>query len=132
MNNKPVLIAGCFAAALSQASFSAPASRTVPPGALALIRQVHAAAVAHDYAALEKVMIKDFIWSFGGDNDAAQALAAWRENSKYLQQLGRVTGQKCAYEAEYVECPANAGTDYRAGFKASPDGWRMEYFVAGD
>lgn len=47
--------------------------------------------------------------------------------------LYRITGEECAFEAEgLVQCPPNTGMKYRAGFKETPEGWRMVYFVAGD
>ena len=112
---------------------SAVAAPAIPPEAKALIRQVHSSASAKDFAALKPLMAKEFTWSFGGDSDSSQAIAAWRKDPQYLKDLSRVTGLRCAYtDEEYIECPANAGTAFRAGFKRLPEGWRMVYFVAGD
>jgi len=36
------------------------------------------------------------------------------------------------FSSETLECPANAGIGWRAGFQTSPSGWRFAYFVAGD
>ena len=111
----------------------APSKRLVPPQAQSVINKVHAAAAARDFSALNRLMTKDFTWSFGGDGDSSQALAAWREDPTYLKNLHRVTGRKCEYTADnYVECPIGVGTGYRAGFKNAGNGWLMVYFVAGD
>ncbi len=78
-------------------------------------------------------MAKDFLWSFGGDGSASQAIEAWRNDPEYLKNLSRITIMKCSYtKAKCVTCPANAGTGYRAAFKKLPEGWRMISFVAGD
>lgn len=78
-------------------------------------------------------MAKEFLWSFGGDGNASQAIDAWRNDPAYLKNLSRITNLKCKYTNDKrVECPANAGTGYRAVFKQLPDGWRMTSFVNGD
>jgi hypothetical protein len=78
-------------------------------------------------------MIREFQWSFGGDNDAEQALDAWKGDPKYLRNLARVTAQSCRFITRaIIECPAKAAKGYRAGFARTPEGWRMRYFVAGD
>ena len=98
-----------------------------------VIRQVHFAAKRKDFASLEKLMVTEFVWSFGGDGDAKQALEEWRTNPSALGHLYRVTGMKCTvYSKDSIECPRNAGVSYRAGFERMPGGWRMTYFVAGD
>jgi len=33
---------------------------------------------------------------------------------------------------KHVECPANMGASFRAGFKWTDGGWKMVYFVGGD
>ena len=109
------------------------AATPIPEDALATIRAVDSAAARQDFAALEKLMIREFTWSFGGDRDARQALDAWRADPGYLAQLRRVTTAKCAYTTpKIIECPIKAGTGHRAGFERTTDGWRMSYFVAGD
>jgi hypothetical protein len=79
-------------------------------------------------------MMQDFTWSFGGDSSADQAIAEWKKDPNYMRQLGKITQAKCAYRKEdkYVECPARAGTSFRAGFKLSEGRWKMVYFVGGD
>jgi hypothetical protein len=47
--------------------------------------------------------------------------------------IGAILGRDCVKKADQsIECPKNAGTSYRAGFKQTREGWRMIYFVAGD
>jgi hypothetical protein len=112
---------------------SAIAKPVIPVKAKALISKVHVSASRKDFTALEQLMAKEFTWSFGGDGDSSQAIAAWREDPQYLKNLTRVTSLRCAYiDKEYIQCPANAGMAFRAGFKRLPEGWRMVYFVAGD
>ena len=119
--------------ALSLASSSALARPSIPKEGLAFIHQVHQAAIHKDYAALETLMAREFVWSFGGDEDAKQAIAAWRENPEALQVLAKITRSPCAMRPDnLIECPRNPGTDYRAGFKRTQGGWQMVYFVAGD
>jgi hypothetical protein len=76
----------------------------------------------------------DFIWSFGGDSDADQAIAEWKQDDKYLRALDRVlrNGCKPAQDNRQVECPGKGGTSFRAGFEKTPSGWRMSSFVEGD
>jgi hypothetical protein len=112
-----------------------PPAPVVKPETKALIARVHAAAVARDFAALESMMDPNFVSSFGGDGGIADALATWREHPGQLDTLAQVTqsADRCAaYSDETVECPANAGIAWRAGFRTSPAGWRLSYFVAGD
>jgi len=105
----------------------------IPTAAGAVIAAVHRAAAAKDYEGLRRHMVAEFNWSFGGDASAEQAIAEWKKQPDYMRQLARVTKLKCTYlKDRYVECPAGAGTNFRAGFKAVAGQWRMEYFVAGD
>jgi len=106
---------------------------TPPLGALQVIGRVNRAAKQMDYAALRADMIQEFSWSFGGDSSAEQAIAEWKKQPKYMCQLDKITQARCAYQKDgYVECPANAGTSFRAGFKLSEGKWKMVYFVGGD
>lgn len=114
---------------LSMPALAAP----IPIEAQALISKVHAAASKKDTVALKKLMVAEFVWSFGGDGDAEQAIQAWKADKSILKNLYRVTGRDCVRKTDQsIECPKNAGTSYRAGFKQTSDGWRMIYFVAGD
>ena len=86
-----------------------------------------------DYLALRADMIQEFRWSFGGDSSAEQAITEWKKEPGYMRQLSRVTQTRCAYRKDkYVECPANAGTSFRAGFKLNDGQWKMVYFIGGD
>lgn len=121
------------AAVLAFLTSHAPAAALIPEDAQALIRAVGSAAGRQDFAALDKLMVREFTWSFGGDRDARQALDAWRADPRYLAQLSRATAAKCGYVTpKVIECPIKAGTGHRAGFERTTDGWRMSYFVAGD
>ena len=109
------------------------AAEPPPSGALEVIARVNRAARQMDYVALRADMIQEFSWSFGGDSSAEQAIVEWKKQPEYMRQLGRVTKMRCAYRKdEYVECPANAGTSFRAGFKLSEGQWKMVYFIGGD
>lgn len=112
---------------------AAAAGAPIPEDALGAIKAVSAAAARQDFDALDKLMAREFTWSFGGDRDARQALDAWRAKREYLAQLQRVTSGKCEFITKTViECPVKAGTRHRAGFERTKDGWRMTYFMAGD
>ncbi|MDX1915303.1 MAG: hypothetical protein SFU55_06940 [Methylophilus sp.] len=105
----------------------------LPAGAQATITKVHTAAKQKDTQALKKLMVSEFIWSFGGDRDATQAIQAWQADKHALAALAQVTSQPCVkIDQNAIECPHNAHMGYRAGFKKTPNGWRMEYFVEGD
>lgn len=109
------------------------AAQAVPSQAQAVIQQVHRAAKAKDFSALEKLMIQEFLWSFGGDGDAKQAIEAWKANPRALRELHRITGARCAVRRDKsVECPPNAGVSYRARFIETANGWLMVSFVEGD
>ena len=127
-------IAFAFTAVLFGACAFAAANQPIPSEAVTLIERIHSAASAKNYGYLKSVMANDFTWSFGADdNTSSGAIEAWRRNPTYLKRLEHVTSQQCARTPEdYVECPINAGTNYRAGFKRLQNGWRMVYFVAGD
>lgn len=117
---------------LSVLSMSIPAA-PIPKEAQALISKVHVAASKKDTDALKKLMAAEFVWSFGSDGDAEQAIQAWKANMSILKKLYHVTGRDCMEKTDHsIECPKNAGTSYRAGFKQTTEGWRMFYFVEGD
>ena len=114
-------------------SVPARAAAEIPSGALEVIARVSRAARQMDYAALRADMIREFTWSFGGDSSAEQAIAEWKKQPKHMRQLAKVTQARCVYRKDkYVECPANAGASFRAGFKVSEGQWKMVYFVGGD
>lgn len=108
--------------------------RPIPLDAKSVIGSVQVAAKAKDYRALKALMVPKFKWSFGGDSDADQAIKAWKHDQEALRELSRVTWLRCSFitGANTIQCPANAGIYYRAGFTKTAEGWRMSYFVAGD
>jgi hypothetical protein len=115
--------------AFSLSSLAAPISIE----AQSVISKVHTAAKEKDTVTLKKLMVTEFIWSFGGDGNAEQAIQAWKADKSIFKKLYRVTGEGCITKPDHsIECPKNAGTGYRAGFKKTTEGWRMFYFVAGD
>ncbi len=115
--------------ALSTSALAEP----IPKEAQFLISKVHVAASKKDTDTLKKLMVTEFVWSFGGDGDSEQAIQAWKADTSLLKKLYHVTGRDCFEKADHsIECPKNAGTNYRAGFKKTTEGWRMFYFVGGD
>ena len=109
------------------------AAKPLPPGATAVIHAVHTAAGQQRHAALQRLMAPAFMWSFGGDADAQQAIATWKADPKALKALHRATGMPCAALPDGgVECPRQAGRAARARFELTAQGWRMVSFVAGD
>jgi len=108
-------------------------SMGIPPELKSLISQVGEAAKKKDFVALRSAMTQEFIWSFGGDGDADQAIAEWKKYPRYLSDLAAVTKAKCGAEGpDYIQCPMNAGTRFRAGFRLVGGQWKMAYFVGGD
>ena len=123
-----------FAAYAASAAVAVAAAAEPPPsGALEVIARVSHSARHMDYAALRADMVQEFRWSFGGDSSAEQAITEWKKEPGSLRQLCRITQMRCAYRKDkYVECPANAGTSFRAGFKLHDGQWKMVYFIGGD
>ena len=126
------LLSGLLAVVCVAPDCALPADKVIPAPAAALIGKVHRAAAKRNFEVLKNSMADEFVWSFGGDGDTSQALEAWRADPSYLIQLRRVTSARCGVREDLVECPANAGVGYRAGFRKTEGGWRMVYFVAGD
>lgn len=111
------------------------AADRIPKEAVSVIADVHDAAVRKDLGKLRTKMVDEFVWSFGGDGDADQAISNWRDEPDALKALARVTSGPCGPlegAVEIIQCPGNAGIEYRAGFKQTKNGWRMVWFVAGD
>jgi hypothetical protein len=79
-------------------------------------------------------MAVSFRWNFGPEGDIHDAaIRAWRADRKYLRQMARVLRNGCSLASETsITCPGRGGTDFRAGFQYSSDGWKMSYFLAGD
>jgi hypothetical protein len=108
-------------------------SSPIPKEAASLIAQVSGAAQRKDFSALRSMMVQDFTWSFGGDGSAEQALEEWKRRPAMLNKLSKAARSKCGFvSAGVVQCPARAGTSYRAGFKRLDGRWKMVYFVVGD
>jgi len=128
-----IAAAGWLALGLAASGQARSAPAPVPAGALKAIAAVHAAATAKDLPALRALMDpSEFTSSFGGEGGVDEAIALWQQDPALLKELARVSAQPCAIEDEYVECPRGAGTGYRAGFKLTAQGWRMQWFLAGD
>lgn len=108
------------------------ANLTVPKDAQLLVARIHILAKSRDVMAMESNMVNDFVWGFGGDGDSKQAVENWKRNPKLLDQLYLVTGQKCGFDGQTVQCPVNPGIKYRAGFQQTENGWKMIYLVAGN
>lgn len=113
----------------------------MPPDATALIDRVSRAAEQHDWKTLRSLMINEFLWSFGGDRDAGQAIQEWKNHPEYGRELSRVLRTGCHVDttryggnanASRIKCDGIGGTHPRAGFIKLPEGWKFEYFVAGD
>ena len=105
----------------------------VPRSASTLVATVHSKATSGRVSTLIPLLAKDFISSFGGDGGPEEAERLWNSDSKYLQELAKATKGPCALQAQdYVECPASAGSGYRAGFKLVSGKWTFASFVAGD
>ena len=124
-----LLLAGTALAAERRTTTPVPA----PPEAMKVIDEVERAARTQDMNALRATMARNFTWSFGGDADADQALAEWRQDPRYLKALAHVLHSPCrTVEPDLVECPASGGLGFRAGFAPKDGQWRMTYFVEGD
>jgi hypothetical protein len=128
------MYASLFLFALQSTADAKLANRPIPPEARDAIRSVRAAAKAKDFHSLQRWMVPVFSWSFGGDDDAEQAINAWKRDPDAMRQIYRVTGLRCVFwgDVQTIQCPPNAGYNYRAGFVLTKQGWRMAYFVAGD
>ena len=79
-------------------------------------------------------MAPSFRWNFGPDGETQDAaIQAWQADRDYLRQMVRVLRNGCFLEGlETITCPGRGGTSFRAGFQHTNDGWKMNYFLAGD
>ena len=116
------------------AAFAAEKTRKIPADAESVIQRVRKAAETEDLKTLRSLMVQDFVWSFGGDRDADQALNEWKKESDVLSHMIRVLDKGCRSTGpRTIECPGAGKLSYRAGFTQRTTGqWLMEYFVAGD
>lgn len=106
---------------------------TIPTDAQVVIKKVRSAAQSKDFEKLRGLMQEDFLWSFGGDGSAEQAIAEWRKDDRYLRQLDYVLKSGCRlHDENTVNCPGKGGMNFRAIFSKSNEGWRMRAFVEGD
>ena len=106
---------------------------TLPAEAEAVIRKARDAAQNKDLKTLRSLMVQEFLWSFGGDRDADQAITEWKKDANVLSHIVRVLDKGCKYvEPRKVECPGAGDLSYRAGFTQRQTQWQMDYFVAGD
>lgn len=131
---RPLLAILLICATSLCAATSTPMEPTqLPADVRATIAQLQVAAETSDFATLRSLMTDQFIWSFGGDANADQAIAAWRADSSYLNGLRATLARGCRVtDPDEVECPGKGGGDFRAGLVKTPAGWRMTYLVAGD
>lgn len=107
----------------------------LPPEATAAIQRVTDAAKKGDLKALRAAMVQRFTWSFGGDDDADQAIEEWSKEPRFLRELVRVLRMGCRPwrdTTDRVECPGRGDMSFRAGFLNTEDGWKLEHFVEGD
>ncbi|MEO6408651.1 MAG: hypothetical protein ABIO45_07840 [Burkholderiaceae bacterium] len=109
------------------------AAQAIDRQASALIRAVSRAAEERDEAALRSAMRWEFIWSFGGDASADQAIAHRMRDPQSLRMLARITRARSVdIDKALIECPALAATAPCAGFQRVGAAWKRVYFVAGD
>jgi hypothetical protein len=107
--------------------------KAIPKDAADVIRSTLDAADKKALSSLRALMVDAFTWSFGGDEDANQAIAEWKKDPKYLREMVGVLKMGCHLEsATQIECTGRGGMTFRAGFIKSGQGWRMNYFVEGD
>jgi len=111
---------------------TAAAAAGIPSAAQTAIQAVSTAAARKDYAALEALMTDEFIWSYKGAPSAKAAIAEWQSHPKMLKELQHVTTMACEQRSALIECGLPTKGSFRAGFKQTPAGWRMVYFVEGD
>ncbi len=130
-----------FVAAALLALSAAPGAGKLPPEASEVVDRVGQAAERSDWTALRKSMVREFTWSFGGDRDADQAIEAWKNDPQYARELNWVIRLGCHVDttrygdgakASRIKCDGKGGMHFRAGFIDTAEGWKLEYFVAGD
>jgi hypothetical protein len=113
-----------------------PPGRRIPAAVSDLISKTAAWSTTRDFTSLRQVMTDNFVWSFGGDDGADNAIAEWRSEQRYLPALTKVLKSPCR-QADYngtrgVECPGAGGDSFRAWFVETKAGWKFTAFVEGD
>lgn len=108
----------------------------IPAAASDLISKTAGWGTARDFASLRLVMTDDFVWSFGRDDGADNAIEEWRRDQRYLPALTKVLKSPCR-PGNYngtpgVECPGRGGLSFRAWFVETKAGWKFTAFVEGD
>jgi hypothetical protein len=114
---------------------SPPANTDAKDSPQLAVARVRLAAREGNWDRLRSMMAQEFVWSFGGDADADQALEEWRRRPQHLEQLAKLLAGKCAPSADgqRLSCPPDPqGTGLRAGFELTQGRWLLSYFVAGD
>lgn len=108
----------------------------IPAAASDLISNTAGWSTARDFGSLREVMTDNFVWSFGGDDGADNAVGEWRSDQRYLRALTNVLKLPCR-PGDYngtpaVECPGRRGLSFRAWFVETKAGWKFTAFVEGD
>src|SRR3979411_3180707 len=68
---------------------------TLPADASMIVERALKAARLKDVNPLKRLMIPQFLWSFGGDRDADQAIEFWKADARYLDEMVRVLDRGC-------------------------------------
>jgi hypothetical protein len=99
--------------------------------AVAVIGEVHKAAVDRNAGALRPYMIADFRWADGADSSADTAIAIWAADPTVLRTLARTLDSGCAAEASGdVVCPTEPSRDTgRARFRSVAGSWKLVEFL---
>jgi hypothetical protein len=112
------------------------ARERIPAAASNLISKAALWSAARDLASLRQIMADEFVWSFGGDDGADNAVREWRSDERYLRALSKVLRLPCR-TGNYngtpaVECPGRGARSFRAWFVETNAGWKFAAFVEGD
>lgn len=128
----PLRAAALALAAACTWPLAAQAGPLVPPDAAAFIQQVHEASARRDTAGLRAMMAPQFGWTAGATLSPDNAIGELKAHPSEFARLEWVTTQPCEMVGEYVQCPRQAGTGLRAGFKHVGEQWRLAYFTSGN
>ncbi|WP_017907336.1 hypothetical protein [Xanthomonas sp. SHU 199] len=77
----------CFALLSPIGALASAPHPKLPKNASAAIAAVHRAAAQRDLQSLHRLMVQEFVWSFGGDGDADQAIRSWRTSPSKVISL---------------------------------------------